>query len=159
MSSGIGNIVLTGLKRFTYEEIMKSHSSKKLAASCAEAAIKVITLNFKNITMYIPTGIATERAEICNAICAEFNGNNHAELAIKYKRSLQNIYSILKSKKTKKSKKPILIEAIADYMPIEFIRSGLSQEDAEKLAKNVTKYLQQNFPGISIYASSAANHL
>lgn len=157
MSSGIGNIVLTDLKRFTCEEIMKSHSSKKLADSCADAAIKVITLNFKNITMYIPTGFGTERAKINNAICTEFNGNNHAELAIKFKRSLQNIYSILKSKNREPHQRPRTIEVIEDYMPVEFIKLGLSQEEAGILAKKIAKHLQETFPGVSIYASSANN--
>ena len=157
MGTSIANIVLTDLKRFTFETCKQTHASEKIADSCANAAIKVITLNFKNRLMYVPSGHTVKKVKDHHIIRKEFNGTNHAELAIKYQRSLQNIYSILKSKTPVKLKRPITIGIIEDYMPVEFIRFGLSEDEAETLAKNIAEHLQQTFPGVSIYASSANN--
>jgi len=156
MSTDIANKVLTELKRFTFEACKQTLASERIADSCANAAIKVITLNFKNRLMYIPSGSAVKNTREHNIIRDEFNGNNHAELAIKYKRSQQNIYNIVKPKKGLKSKKPILIKVIEDYMPVEFIRLGLPQDEAEAVAQKIADYLQQTFPGVSIYACSAS---
>ncbi len=153
MSTDIANKVLTELKQFTYETCKQTPAPERVADLCANAAIKVITLNFKNRLMYIPLGRNIKRTREHNIIRNEFNGNNHAELAIKYKRSQQNIYMIIKSKKGLKYKKPILIKVIEDYMPVEFIRLGLPQDQAEAVAQKIADYLQKTFPGVSIYAS------
>jgi len=157
MSTKIANIVLTDVRQFTYKKMMQFQTSEKLADACADTVIKVIALNFKNRIMYIPTGITIKKVKIHSAIRTDFDGHNHAKLAIKYRQSLQNIYKILKAKNVEQSKRPITIEVIEDYVPIELINLGLSKQQAELLAKKIAVHLQQTFPGISICPIHSSN--
>lgn len=148
MSNNIAQTVLTDLKQFTYDNALQSQASEQVAAACAKAAIKCIRLNFKNRLMYIPSVCSADKAKEYEEIRKAFTGSNHAELAIKYKRSLQNIYSILKTRKPAKPKRAIAIVVMEDYLPVEFVRSGLSKTEAETLAKDIARHMQQTFPGI-----------
>lgn len=149
MGSKIAKTVLTEFKQFTYDSALQCQASERVALACAKAAIKCLELNFKNKSMYIPTFSVAKKVKEYEEIREEFTGSNHADLAIKYKRSLQNIYSILKTKKTAKPKRPIAIEVIEDYLPVEFVRSGLSKAEAEELAKAIARHMRQTFPGVS----------
>lgn len=143
--------VLSSLKKFIYETVMLSHSCQKTADSCANKALSVISLNFASRLMYIPSCFDLNKNKIKEQIKKEFNGSNHFQLCLKYKLSTQAIYNILRAKKNKAIKKPITIEVVEDYMPDEFIRIGLTETEALILAAKISKYLQDNFAGVSIY--------
>lgn len=153
MSSNIANIVIKDLKQFTHEAILKNNYSKEIGNSCANATIKCIQLNFKNRLIYVPFMSPMKAVKEKQQIKDEFNGANHADLAIKYQRSLQNIYRILKDKEIKKPKRPILIKVIEDYLPKEFMTIGLSEQAAQTITNDIGTHLQQTFPGISFYCS------
>jgi len=153
MSNKICNTVVIELKKFTNEAVLKADYSEKKAESCANATIKCIYINFKNRLLYVPCCDQRKIHEEKQNIRADFNGENHNELAIKYQRSAQSIYAILKSKNIKKPKPAIAIEVIQDYLPVEFINIGLSEETAKMIAKDIAEHLLQKFPGVSIYIS------
>ena len=134
MSTRLSDQVLNEIQRFTYEEILQMESSNNLAHKCAEATIKCVTLNFKKRLMYIPCIDLNKQVQLISKVNSEFNGKNHTELAIKYKRSLQWIYSAIKGYKPSKEKMPITIKVIEDYLPKDLMRIGLSESKARNLS-------------------------
>lgn len=157
MGTKDNDLVLTELKRFTYEEVMEKTASERVSTLCVKATIKCIALNFKRGNIYIPVfdSKKSEREKIVNSIHSEFNGTNRVELAIKYRRSKQWVYSVLKRKEPQASKRAILIEVIEDYLPRDFIALGVSEEKAKSIAKNIAKHLQQTFPGVPFFINRA----
>lgn len=153
MSKKINDLVIAELKRFTYKEVLKSSASEKIAYSCVNATIKCIGLNFKRGNIYIPVTDENEREEERNKVRSEFNRNNYSELAIKYKRSVQWVYGVVKTGSSSKPKKAVLMEIIEDYLPEEFILLGVNQEEAKTIAKSIAQNLRQAFPGISFYVN------
>lgn len=154
MSSNIADTVLADLKQFAYDTVLQNHHNEKIANNCANSLMKCLTLNFKGRMMYIPSHSIVDSVREHEAIRREFNGVNHADLAIKYKRSVQNIYTIVKNKNSIKEKRTAVTEVIEDYLPEEWNRYGLERTEAKKLAKKITDHLRQVFPGISVYIST-----
>ncbi len=144
-------MVITELKQFTYEEVLKVSGCKKVANLSVIATVKCISLSFKVGNIYIPVIDDQKRKEEYSNIRKEFDGHNHAELAIKYGRSLQWIYRVLKGKMRAelKNKKTNLMEVIEDYLPKEFILLGVPDEHAKSIGKEIARHLIQKFPGIS----------
>ncbi|WKJ88591.1 Mor transcription activator family protein [Methylomonas montana] len=98
------------------------------------------------------------------AIWLEFNGKNHAELTVKYRLSLQQIYGITRQMRADPSgrcnksgrpcaeakNKPLALQVLEEYFPPELAKCGLSIEQAKALADGVAGFLCQSFPGVSI---------
>lgn len=70
------------------DPVTASHIGVKLARSIAD--------KWKKQLVYIPEGLGMYIHERDLQIYKEFNGSNHAELARKYKISMQWVYSIIK---------------------------------------------------------------
>ncbi len=152
MSKKMNDVVVTELKRFSYNEVLKSSESEKVAASCMNTTIKLLALSFKGSYIYIPFfNEHKKKEEEYSCVLNEFNGSNHAELAIKYRRSLPWVYMVLKTKIPTKRKNALLIQVIDECLPLELIRLGVDQEQAKPIAERIYIHLQHTFPGISFY--------
>ena len=121
--------------------------------------------------MYIPSTNKQDKQdleEIYASIYKEFTGHNQQELAIKYRRSEQNIYAITKREKNKcirkiqtdlfpqepeEIKKQTTLLVIEDYLPAELTNCGLSEQEAKDLSIKLSSHLCATFPGVSIYIS------
>lgn len=160
--------ILNELESFVFNEVSPSYG-EKLASACCTALIECLYLNFKDQLMYIPTSNRVEQAKKHQAIFNDFTGNNHKELAIKYRLSLPSIYKITNSQKNKYINKiqynlfplpeeinikPVTLIVTQEYLPNEFILCGLSSLDSNKLANKVSDYLLIKYPGIAICISN-----
>lgn len=67
-----------------------------LAAHVASELARNIAQSWGGQTIYVPQGLGMFAHERDELIFREFNGTNHAELARKYKISMQWVYSIVK---------------------------------------------------------------
>lgn len=74
--------------RIEIEHDLAAHIGSELARSIAES--------WGGQTIYVPQGLGMFVHERDEKIYREFNGTNHAELARKYKISMQWVYSIVK---------------------------------------------------------------
>lgn len=74
------------------EAALDDDVAKRLAASVSKAVVE----DFGGEVIYIPKGILVPLSGRDWAIYQEFNGNNHKELARKYKVSVAWVYQILK---------------------------------------------------------------
>ncbi|MDX8127751.1 Mor transcription activator family protein [Methylomonas sp. BW4-1] len=157
--------IMRELENFVYREVFDEHG-KKIALGCAAALFECLWLNFRKQTLYVPSAdkqnsVLQERNK---AIWREFNGNNHAELSIKYRLSLQQIYSITRRMRANPSgrgnragrpcaeakDKPLILQVLEEYLPPELAKCGLSIEQASALADGIAGFLCQSFPGVSI---------
>ncbi len=163
--------VLFEIEKLTYMEVVNSYG-EKTAVSCANSLLNCLYLNFKGRLIYIPSTSSFDKkdmSEIYTKICQEFTGRNQQELAIKFGRSTQNIYAIIKRERENEirkvqfdlfpellpvlDKRPVTIMVLEDYLPNEFFHCGLETEESKKLSKKISMYLRSNFPGVSIYIS------
>ena len=160
--------VVQDLQLYLYKEVEQSYGDA-IAFSCAQALLDCLYLNFKHQLMYIPTYDSSNLSVIYESIYQEFNGKNHMELAIKYKRSLQNIYSIIKKLRAIKIRSiqtdifplaeeekiiiPQTFLVIEEYLPHDFLKCGLSPKYSLELSKKISVFLSGNYPGISICIS------
>ena len=157
--------ILHDLETYIYNDVCVSHGEKK-ALACARALFDCLWLNFRYSLMYIPTSAAVDLRN--ETIWAEFNGRNHIELTLKYHLSLVQVYKIIKFQKTKSVRKiqddifptaePATSRAltpniIAEYLPAELTKCGLSNAESEALAKKISNHLLLTYPGISIRIS------
>ncbi len=169
--------VLRELEQLIYREVVRIND-EKTALSCTEALVKCLHLNFKNRLMYIPSTNKDDKLQLQQLyakIYNEFTGNNQQELAIKYRRSEQNIYAITKREKqkhikkiqsdlfpqdqtTEAEKKPTTLLVIEDYLPNELTHLGLSNEQAKSISVKISTHLCATFPGVSIYISEATKN-
>jgi Mor family transcriptional regulator len=162
-----GELVTQDLEAYLYKEIIQNYDEKK-ALLCTKALFDCLYLNFRGQLMYVPTSDKVEFNHLRALIYREFTGSNYHELAIKYKRSLPNIYNITKTEKAKEIRKrqvdmfplpepentkPLTLMVMEDYLPHELIKCGISDKDAKSFAENLSRFLCKNFPGISIVIS------
>lgn len=75
-----------------------------LAAHVASELARNIAQSWGGQTIYVPQGLGMFAHERDELIYREFNGTNHAELARKYKISMQWVYSIVKKMRAMKFK-------------------------------------------------------
>lgn len=156
--------IIQAVEAYIYKECVKSYN-EKVALACTNAVFECLYLNFKGQLMYIPTLNNTQVTKQHEEIYKDFTGANHKDLAIKYNRSLQNIYSIVNNYRDKEIRqrqvdmfpiknepknKPITLSVIEEYLPYEFKKISLSDQDADNLSKKLALFLCQNYPGISI---------
>lgn len=160
-------LVMQDLESYLYKEIIQNYDENKALAS-TRALFECLYLNFRGQLMYVPTSDKTEMTSLHALIYRDFSGTNHKDLAIKYKRSLPNIYAITKTEKVKEMRKcqddmfplpeieitrPITLMVIEDYLPYELIKCGIMDKDAKSLAEKLSRFLCKNFPGIAICIS------
>ena len=142
--------VMADLQAFVRNAVNDS----KIGEACASALLQCFSLNFRYQTIYVPTQtqrnkeIAQRNAEILS----DFTGNNHGDLVIKYRLSLQAIYNIIrdshqKAKSGEKPIKPILLWVIDEYLPPDLIKAGLEKSEAISLSQKVADYLCAKYPG------------
>lgn len=156
--------VIQALEAYIYKECVKAYN-EKVALACANALFECLHLNFNGQLMYIPTSANLQATDLRAAIYADFTGSNHKDLAVKYNRSLQNIYSIVNNYRAKEIRerqvdifplkdepitKPITLTVIEEYLPQEFKKIGLSDQDAVNFSKQLALFVRHNYPGISI---------
>lgn len=162
--------VLIELESLTYREVCQNND-EKMALSCANALINCLYLNFKSKLMYVPLTNKKNSDQMYKNICKEFTGHNQQELAIKFGRSEQNIYSIIKRERIKFIKKhqkdifsddlyeldsrPFTLIILEEYLPHELVRCGLSKEESKALSSKISNHLCATFPGVSIYITEA----
>lgn len=75
---------------------------KDLAAHVGAELARNLAETWGGQTVYIPQGMGMYIHERDEQIFSEFNGTNHAELARKYKISMQWVYSIVKKMRAAK---------------------------------------------------------
>lgn len=166
------NTVLLELEALVYKDVT-SFKNEKVALSCISAMENCLYLNFKNKLMYIPSTNKKDKQDLQQlyaTIYKEFTGKNQQELAIKYGRSEQNIYSLIKRERNshirklqsdifpqepEEDTKPITLLVIECYLPPELTYSGLSENEAKELSIKISTHLCLTFPGVSIYISKA----
>lgn len=83
-------------ERIDIDQDLAAHVGSELARSIAES--------WGGQTIYVPQGLGMFVHERDEKIYREFNGTNHAELARKYKISMQWVYSIVKKMRAIKIK-------------------------------------------------------
>lgn len=158
--------VMCALEAYVFKEVIKDHD-EKIALACVSSLFKCLHLNFRSTLMYVPT-LSNDHSSLHESIYRDFNGNNHMELSVKYRRSLQNIYAIIKAQSNNeinkrqvnifplpelKKTKPITQIVIEEYLLNDLIDVGLSPEIAQLITSNLFVFLCQEFPGISICIS------
>lgn len=162
-----GQSVIDDLKSLVYREVAKNYP-EPVALACTNALIQCLYLNFKNQLMYIPTATKDDIKKKHDLIYNEFKGNNHKDLAVKFRLSLQSIYKIVDQKRRKHISDiqsdlfplpkeinitPVTYLVIQEYLPAEFLKCNISDIYTKQLVDNISKYLQDNYPGISICIS------
>lgn len=158
------NSILRDLEAFTYSRV-RVHHSEKLALACARALFECLYLNFRKQCLYIPNTDKDALHEKYAAIWNDFNGRNHAELSIRYHRSVQQIYSIIKLMRTSqlrqrqhdlfplpedKPSKPLALIVLEDYLPADLQRAGLPIDESHDLAQQIADHLCETYPGVQI---------
>ena len=156
--------IFSDLESYIYKEVRAIHS-EKIALACSGAFFDCLWLNFRKGLMYVPTSDKRNQDHRYQAIWGEFNGGNHQELAVKYRLSQVQIYSIVKQMRStfirknqcdlfpvseEENNKPITFFVIEEHLPTDLIKSGLSALEAASLAQKISSYLCQNFPGVSV---------
>lgn len=161
--------VIKALESYLYRELIKIYDEKTVLA-CLDELFECLYINFKGQLMYVPTSYKVQVKELHESIYKTFTGSNHKELAIKYQRSIQNIYSIVNDVRKKQIRKlqcdifPLLDDSekkqttliiLEEYLPAALNKTGLSEYDARNYSKDLSRFLCQNFPGISICISDS----
>ena len=82
--------------RIDIDQDLAAHVAAELARNIAES--------WGGQTIYVPQGLGMFAHERDEQIYKEFNGTNHAELARKYKISMQWVYSIIKKMRELKAR-------------------------------------------------------
>jgi Mor family transcriptional regulator len=156
--------ILRDLEAYTYARVSLQHP-EKLALACAKALFECLYLNYRGQYLYIPNTDKDALLEKYAAIWNDFNGRNHAELSIRYHRSVQQIYSIIKAMRTQqirqrqsdlfplpeeKPVKPLVLTVLEDYLPADLQRAGLPGTESHALAKQIADYLCATYPGLQI---------
>jgi len=161
--------ILVDLEHFIYKEVSATHDEKKALAS-ARALFECLWINFRKGQMYIPTTDKIAQQQRYETIWAAFNGSNYAELAAKNRLSTQQIYTIINAMRTThtrkhqtdlfpipapKTIKPLTLQIIEDYLPADLIKVGVNDVAAQSIAKKLSNYLCEKYPGVSIHISDA----
>lgn len=156
--------ILRDLEAFTYSRVRVQHP-EKLALACAKALFECLYLNFRKQCLYIPNTDKDALQETYAAIWHDFDGRNHAELSIRYHRSVQQIYAIVKSMRTSqirqrqhdlfplpedKPNKPLALIVLEDYLPADLQRAGLPVDESHTLAQQIADHLCATYPGVQI---------
>ena len=158
------------LEMLMYREVV-SIKDEKTAHSCVNALFNCLYLNFKTRLMYVPSHSKVDVEKEYEDIYKDYiNKYSYQDLAVKYHRSVQNIYTITKAIRKQhvrehqsdlfplapeeETKKPITIIVIEDYLPNELTHCGLTDEESKVLAKKISRHLLATFPGVSITISN-----
>lgn len=161
------------LEILTYKEVLSiKDKDEETAISCANALFNCLYINFKTRLMYVPSHSKTDINKEYEDIYSDYSNNySYQDLAVKYHRSVQNIYTITKAIRSQhvrkyqsdlfplteetEQKKPITLIVIEEYLPAELVHCGLSIKESNVLSKKISKHLIANFPGVSITISNA----
>lgn len=165
--------VMRELEGFVYHELAVSHG-ERIAIDSAAALFECLWLNFRKQKLYVPSAHTQDSVlqERNKDIWRDFNGTNHAELSIKYRLSLQQIYNITRMIRKNPSgcgnrsgrpcaeskDKPLVLKVIEEYFPPALTKCGLLDTEAKKLAAEVAGFLCRNFPGVSINFNDSLKH-
>lgn len=160
--------VLQAVESYLYQQIIAGHD-EKTALACVKALFNCLWLNFRRGLMYIPTVDKNAQQQRYDAIWADFNGSNHADLGVKYRLSTMQIYSIIARMRKmsvrsvqddlfplppeQANKKPVTLFVVEDYLPAELVLCGLPESEAKAVAGQVSLFLCQTFPGVSVCIS------
>lgn len=166
-------LVIKELEMLTYKEVL-SIKDEKTACSCVSALFNCLYLNFKTRLMYIPSSSKEDIEDIEkereNIYADYINNLSYQDLAVKYHRSVQNIYAITKAMRKQhvrkhqsdlfplepeETKKPITLLVIEEYLPNELTHCGLTDEESKSIANKISEHLLATFPGVSITISNA----
>jgi Mor family transcriptional regulator len=161
-------VLISSLEQYIYQQVLPL-KNEKTAIACANAFTECLYLNFRGQLIYVPTSDGEGKAKEYQAIYADFNYHNHQELAVKYRRSLANIYAIVKQMQRAELRKhqtdvfstvvedkkdrPITLSVIHEYLPHEFVKLGLTEKEAAQLAEKIASKLCQLFPGVLVFVS------
>lgn len=164
--------VLHELESRVYRAVLPRHG-ERTARAAARALFDCLFLNFRKQCLYVPTSDKAALHERYEAIWGDFNGRNHAELAVKYRLSLQQIYTItnhmrhlhLRDRQQQlfplpaaPTAKPLLLTVLDDYLPADLQRAGLPEAEANALAADIAGHLCQTYPGITIRITESLRH-
>ncbi|WP_026601677.1 Mor transcription activator family protein [Methylomonas sp. 11b] len=157
--------ILSDLEAYTFRRVLAAGHPEKTALACSRALFDCLFLNFRKQYMYVPTtdkaAQKTRYEEIWNA----FTGHNHAELSMRYRLSVPQIYSITKLMRAnnirqrqhdlfplpdEEADKPLTLVVLEDYLPADLERAGLPLELAIQVASEVAIHLCATYPGISV---------
>jgi Mor family transcriptional regulator len=160
--------LVSTLEQYIYQQVLPL-KNEKAAIACAHAFTECLYLNFRGQLIYVPTSDGSEVHDLHQRIYADFRYDNHQELAVKYRRSLANIYAIVKQMQRTEIRKhqsdlfsaaadekkamPITLSVIHDYLPHEFMKFGLAQEESTQLAVKISSTLCHMFPGVLVFVS------
>lgn len=162
--------ILHDLERYVFDRVLATHP-EKIALACARALFECLFLNFRKQRMYVPTSDKQAQHLRYEQIWREFNGRNHAELSIRYRLSVQQIYAItrlmraahVRDKQAQlfplpetEETKPLALVVLTDYLPAELERAGLPADAAKRLALDLAAYLCASYPGVSLRITEAA---
>lgn len=156
--------ILHDLEAYVFAVVCQTHP-EKTALACAGALFECLFLNFRKQCLYVPTSDKNALLDKYQSVWRDFRGHNHNELSIKYRLSVQQIYTIIKIMRRDsirqvqsdlfplpetETDKPIVLAVLEDYLPHELQRAGLSIEQSIELARKIADYLCASYPGISI---------
>jgi len=142
---------------------------EKTALACADALFDCLYLNFKGQNLYIPTIARDANKQRYEAIWEAFDGRNINELAVQYRLSIQSIYNITRAMRKRKlaglqgdlfgappppePAKPLTLEVFDELLPPELTRAGYPAERSRQLARMLSDYLCQRYPGLLLRIS------
>jgi hypothetical protein len=157
--------VMKELENFVFRKVVICHG-EMVAMKCAEALFECLWLNFRKQCLYVPSTYnqASLLQDRNKAIWEDFNGTNYAELSIKYRLSLQQIYNITRMMRKNPSgcgnrigrpsdesrNKPLVLVVIEEYLPPSLTKCGLVEGESKNLAAEVAGFLCRSFPGVLI---------
>ncbi len=164
--------IVRDLEQFIVREL--ANENEAVARACAAALIKCLFLNSSGKHMiYVPTGEQEreQRKQLYWRIWQEFNGDNHQELARRFRLSVQHIYNITRHMRRCAMKSlqadlfpvgepldpepPILLRVLLEYLPTEFEQAGLPAGTARILARQVKDYMIEQYAGIAFRITQA----
>ena len=97
MATGIdGDDLLEEMATHMERELIKGGVAPEMAREKAVTVTESVRRNYAGAPVYIQQGWKKKHQERNKKIVAEFNGNNHIELAQKYGISMMRVYQIIK---------------------------------------------------------------
>lgn len=122
---------------------------QRLVAVIPRAFTKCLHMNYQGGYLYVP--IVKDRLK--TALLADFNGENHRELALKYGYSLANVYRILRNSQAaviaeRPKAQPVLLDVLENLLPKEFERVGLQPEESRELAHKIAARICVSYAGM-----------
>lgn len=157
---------LKGLDDIVYKQasVLKT---ERIARACVATMHDCLRSLFSSQMIYVPVFNRQDRLQkqqLYNSIYQEFNGSNRQYVVLKHGLSEMAIYKIVDRQKNMTIAKvqddifplesyddrPFLFVFFQDYLPPEFVRKSIIQQDSVRISLLLLDYLLSTYPGLCI---------